>query len=148
VILTRAHHRSAHWLDDVDRSLWTGFRITLPGGDLYYAGDTGPGDMRWAPEAKAASPGPIRLALLPIAPYHIEGKQTGNHIDPEQAVTAFGQLDAGYAVAVHWGTFELGTEPIGDPPIRLRAALQAQHIDPARFRALDVGEEWDIPALR
>jgi L-ascorbate metabolism protein UlaG (beta-lactamase superfamily) len=147
VILTRAHHWSARWINDRDRSLWTGFRITLPGGDLYFAGDTGAGDMHWATEAKLADPAPIRLALLPIAPYKKGTRQTGNHIDPEQAVEAFGQLSAGYALGVHWGTFELGPEPIGDAPIRLRSALEAQHVDAGRFRTLDVGQSWDIPAV-
>ncbi len=145
VILTRAHHWSAHWIDDIDRSLWTGFRITLPGGDLYYAGDTGPGDMSWAAEAKGSAP--IRFAILPIGPYKAEGPQTGNHIDPEQAVTAFGTLGATYALGVHWGTFELGTEPIDGPPARLATALAAGRIDPTRFRTIDVGASWDIPPL-
>ncbi|MCI4588923.1 MBL fold metallo-hydrolase [Sphingobium sp. BYY-5] len=145
IILTRAHHWSAHWIDDRDRSLWVGFRITLPGGDIYYAGDTGPGDMQWAPEAKGASP--VRLALLPIGPYKMTGPQTGNHILPEEAVAAFGQLNAAYALGVHWGTFELGGEPIDDPPLRLRAAMEARHLDPFRFRTLDAGESWMVPAL-
>jgi L-ascorbate metabolism protein UlaG (beta-lactamase superfamily) len=147
VTLTRAHHWSARWIDDIDRSLWTGFRIALPGGDVYYAGDTGPGDMRWAGEARALSAAPIRLALLPIAPYHVSGRQTGNHIDPAQAVTAFGQLGAGYALGVHWGTFELGSEPIDDAPKRLAIALAAGHIDADRFRTLDAGESWMVPEL-
>ncbi len=147
VTLTRAHHWSARWIDDIDRALWVGFRITMPGGDIYYAGDTGPGDMRWATEAKAAGTAPIRFALLPIAPYHITGRQTGNHIMPEQAVTAFQQLGAAYALGVHWGTFELGTEPIDDPPQRLQSTLVAQNIDPARFRTLDTGQGWMIPEL-
>jgi L-ascorbate metabolism protein UlaG (beta-lactamase superfamily) len=146
VVLVRAHHWSARWINDIDRSLWVGFRVELPGGDIYYAGDTGAGDMRWAVEAKGV--GPIRLALLPIAPYHVVGPPTGNHIDPAQAVTAFGQLGAAYAVGVHWGTFELGTEAIDDPPKRLNAALLAQNFDPARFKTLDVGASWMVPELQ
>lgn len=145
VTLTRAHHWSARWIDDMDRALWVGFRIGLPGGDVYYAGDTGPGDMRWATEAKGAAP--IRFALLPIAPYHMTGRQTGNHIMPEQAVTAFRQIGAAYALGVHWGTFELGTEPINDPPRRLDETLAANGIAPGRFRTLDAGQGWAIPEL-
>lgn len=145
IILTRAHHWSARWVDDHDRSLWTGFRMTLPGGDIYYAGDTGPGDMKWAQEAKG--PAPIRFALLPIAPYKNKGEQTGNHIRPEEAVTAFQQLDAAYALGVHWGTFELGAEPIGDAPKKLVAALKVRNLDPDRFRTLEVGQSWSVPKL-
>jgi L-ascorbate metabolism protein UlaG (beta-lactamase superfamily) len=145
VVLTRAHHWSAHWIDDIDRSLWTGFRITLPGGDLYYAGDTGPGDMRWAAEAKGAAP--VRFAILPIAPYKLQEPPSGNHIDPHQAVAAFQTIGAGFALGVHWGTFELGPEPIDGAPAKLQGELAAGHVDPARFRTLAAGEGWDIPAL-
>jgi L-ascorbate metabolism protein UlaG (beta-lactamase superfamily) len=145
ITLTRAHHWSARWIDDLDRALWVGFRINIPSGDIYYAGDTGPGDMHWAVEAKGSDP--VRLALLPISPYKLDTPATGNHIDPEQAVTAFRQLNAGYALAVHWGTFELGPEPIDGPRDRLQAALVAQAIDPQRFRTVAAGESWDIPAL-
>jgi L-ascorbate metabolism protein UlaG (beta-lactamase superfamily) len=145
IVLTRAHHWSARWIDDRDRSLWVGFRVTLPGGDLYYSGDTGPGDMRWAAEAKGAAP--IRLAILPIAPYKIDAPQTGNHIDPAMAVSVFRKIGAAYALGVHWGTFELGSEGPDDPPKRLHSALLAAKIASERFRALSVGGSWAIPTL-
>ncbi|UIJ44186.1 MBL fold metallo-hydrolase [Sphingomonas cannabina] len=145
VVLNRAHHWSAHWTDDHDRALWAGFTVTLPGGNLYYAGDTGAGDMRWAAEARRY--GPVRLAILPIGPYHVTSPPTGNHIDPEHAVTAFRQTGAPYALGVHWGTFELGEEPIDGPPARLRETLMKQRLDPGRFRTLEAGQSWDVPRL-
>jgi L-ascorbate metabolism protein UlaG (beta-lactamase superfamily) len=143
VIIDRAHHWSAHGIGDHNRSLWVGFTVTLPGGNLYYAGDTGPGDMRWAIEAKAA--GPVRLALLPIGAYHFTGPPTGNHIGPDQAVTAFRQLDAHYALGVHWGTFEMTSEGINEPRDRLGPAMAHAHIDPTRFRTLETGAPWVVP---
>lgn len=145
VILDRAHHWSARSERDKDETLWTGFTVTLPGGDIYYAGDTGPGDMRWAIEA--AAHGPVRFAILPIGAIHKNGKVTGNHIDPAQAVTAFGQLHAGAALGVHWGTFELTDEPIDLPPTWLRRATAAVGLAPDRFRTTEAGEEWAIPSL-
>jgi L-ascorbate metabolism protein UlaG (beta-lactamase superfamily) len=126
VIGTRAHHWSARGRHDTDCTLWLGFRITLPGGDLYYAGDSGPGDMRWPDEARG--PAPVRLAILPIGPYRVNGPPTGNHIDPVQAVAAFQKVGAAYALGVHWGTFELSDEPIDGPPVRLRQELQRAKI--------------------
>jgi L-ascorbate metabolism protein UlaG (beta-lactamase superfamily) len=145
VVITRAHHWSARWLNDKDSTLWCGFRVTLPGGDLYYSGDTGKGDMHWLDHVRGADP--IRLALLPIAPYKPVGPQSGNHIDPATAVSVFRRLDAGYGLGVHWGTFQLGGEAFDDPPRRLRAAMLGAHIDPARFRTLDVGGSWMVPTL-
>jgi L-ascorbate metabolism protein UlaG (beta-lactamase superfamily) len=143
VVLTRAHHWSRRWLGPTDQALWTGFRVTLPGGDLYYSGDTGPGDMKWATEARGSAP--IRLALLPIAPYKVNTLPSGNHIDPDEAVTAFRQLDAAYALGVHWGTFEIGPEPIDGAPKRLADALVAKGIDASRFRTMEPGRSWVVP---
>lgn len=143
VVVTRAYHWSGHGLGDHDRALWSGFVVTLPGGNLYFAGDTGPGDMRWAVEARRY--GPVRLALLPIGAYHFTGPVTGNHIGPDQAVTAFEQLGAAYALAVHWGTFELTAEGIDQPRIELHRALARAQIAQRRFRATEVGQTWMIP---
>jgi L-ascorbate metabolism protein UlaG (beta-lactamase superfamily) len=146
VTLRRAHHWSAHSLEDKDMALWTGFSISLPGGDIYYAGDTGPGDMRWAIEARDARP--IRFAILPIGAIKLDGPPSGNHIAPADAVQAFGQLGAAYALGVHWGTFELTSEPINAPPELLAKSLQAKGVPSDRFRVLEAGGVWDIPTLR
>jgi L-ascorbate metabolism protein UlaG (beta-lactamase superfamily) len=145
VTIMRAHHWSARWIDDIDRSLWVGFKIGLSGGDIYYSGDTGPGKMQWLSQARGTVP--IRLAILPIAPYRDAGPQTGNHIDPYQAVTAFTFLHAAYGLGVHWGTFNLGSEPIDEPVQRLGEALKAQKIDTRRFRTTTVGVGWNIPEI-
>ncbi len=142
VIVERAHHWSQYDPGDRDTTLWAGFTVTLPGGNLYFAGDTGPGDMRWANEARRA--GPVRLAILPIGAYHFAGHETDNHIGPDQAVTAFEQLGAAYAIGVHWGTFELTSEGINEPPEHLRAALVRKHIAADRFRTPEAGEAWVI----
>lgn len=145
VEITRAHHWSEHWYDDRDRALWCGFRITLPsGGDLYYSGDTGDGKMIWAHQA-VQDARPIRLAILPIAPYKLTQAQTGNHIDPEGAVTAFGILHPAWALGVHWGTFELGEEAVNDAPKRLVTSLASHAIAADRFRTLEAGQAWDVP---
>lgn len=143
VIVTRAHHWSGHGLGDHNRALWSGFVVTLPGGNLFFAGDTGPGDMRWTIEAQRY--GPVRLALLPIGAYHFTGPVTGNHIGPDQSVEAFHQLNAAYALGVHWGTFELTSEGIDEPAERLVKALSRRHVALHRFRTTEPGERWIIP---
>ena len=145
VVLTRAHHWSAHWTDDQDRALWCGFIVRLPGGGLYYAGDTGAGEMRWVEAARRH--GPIRLAILPIGPYHVASPPSGNHIDPDEALAAFERIGPAYGLGVHWGTFELTDEPIDGPPTRLRKSIEARGLAEERFRTLEAGEAWDIPTL-
>ena len=144
VTLRRAHHWSARGLHDRDMILWTAFQIALPEGDIYYAGDTGPGDMKWA---KLPTSRPIRFAVLPIGAIKVGAPASGNHIAPREAVEAFGQLKAAYAVGVHWGTFELTNEPIDAPPRLLAQALAAKRISADRFRVLEAGGAWDVPSL-
>ena len=121
---------------------WLGTALLDEALVLRAAGDTGPVDMRWAADARAA--GPVRLAILPIGAYHFAGNVTDNHIGPDQAVTAFQQLGAGYALGVHWGTFELTSEGINEPPEHLRTALIREHIPINRFRTPEASEPWVI----
>lgn len=146
VIVERVHHWGSRWMVDRDRALWSGFTVTLPGGNLFFAGDTGWGDGSWPVEA--ARHGPYRLALLPIGAYQPREMMSGNHIGPVEAVAAFRKLNAANALAIHWGTFRLAGEAIGEPPALLAKTLHEQGIAPDRFRALEVGQNWDVPPLR
>ncbi|RYY34857.1 MAG: hypothetical protein EOP59_16015, partial [Sphingomonadales bacterium] len=66
VIVERVHHWGTRWNTDRNRALWSGFTVSLPGGNLFYAGDTGWGDGSWT---TAARRGPVRLAILPIGAF-------------------------------------------------------------------------------
>ncbi len=146
VIVERVHHWGSRWGSDRNRALWSGFAVTLPGGNLFFAGDTGFGDGRWPIEA--AKDGPFRLAIIPIGAFEPRAMMAPSHIDPTQAVEVFGRRGAAHALAVHWGTFRLSNEAIDAPPALLAKALARRHIAPDRFRALEVGRPWEIPAVR
>ncbi|MDB5687124.1 MAG: hypothetical protein JWR77_1713 [Rhizorhabdus sp.] len=146
VVIERVHHWGSRWMKDRDRALWSGFAVTLPGGNLFFAGDTGPGDGSW--QAEAAKDGPYRLALIPIGAFQPREIMSGNHIGPVEAVDAFQKLGAANALAVHWGTFKLSSEGIYDPPRLLHSSLAARGIAPGRFRAIEVGVNWEVPQLR
>ena len=123
VIVTRAHHWGTRWGTDRNRALWSGFVVTLPtGGNLFFAGDTGFGDGRWADEA--AAHGPIRLALLPIGAFRFVPGQMAiaSHMGPVDAVEIYRRLGAARAIPVHWGTYRLSYEMYDTPPRLLAAA--------------------------
>jgi L-ascorbate metabolism protein UlaG (beta-lactamase superfamily) len=143
VTVERVHHWGSRWGTDRNRALWSGFTIRLPGGNIFFAGDTGFGGGVWADEA--AKHGPYRLAILPIGAYLPRDVMRSNHMDPDEAVEAFRRLGAKTALGVHWGTFQLTFEPIGEPPKRLAAALRKAGIAPARFRATEVGQTFEVP---
>ncbi|KQR84218.1 MBL fold metallo-hydrolase [Sphingomonas sp. Leaf343] len=121
VAVTRNHHWGSRWFTDRNRALWSSFVVHLPGGNVFFAGDTGFGDGRWPGEAAAF--GPIRLALIPIGAFRFVPGQmsSGSHIGPIQAAEVRARLGATTAIPIHWGTFRLSYEQFRTPPALLKA---------------------------
>lgn len=144
VVVNRGHHWDSRWFADRNRALWSGFVVRLPGGNLFFAGDTGAGDLKWADQA--ASYGPIRLALIPIGAFRFTAGQmaAGSHIGPIDALEVYRRLGASRAIAVHWGTFRLSYEARDTPP-RLLAAGEAC-TGQSGFDAVPIGTSLEIPA--
>ena len=149
VIVTRNHHWGSRWGTDRNRALWSSFVVTFPsGGNLFFAGDTGWGDGKWA--AEAAALGPIRLALIPIGAFRFTPGQmsSGSHIGPGEAALIYHDLDAGRAIPIHWGTFRLSYEAYDTPPKMLAAAMACGRVSqwraPDTFAAVPIGVPQDI----
>ncbi len=117
--------------------LWSGFVFRAADGVAYHAGDTalfdGFGEI-------GARLGPIDWAMLPIGAYEPRWFMESQHMNPEDAGEAFVALGARTLVAMHWGTFKLTDEPLGEPPERMRAVFKERGLDASRLWVLDVGE--------
>ena len=146
VVVARNHHWGSRWFTDRNRALWSAFTVKLPGGNLFFAGDTGLGDGVWPREA--AGEGPIRLALIPIGAFRFVPGQmgAGSHIGPADAVRVFDRLGASIAVPIHWGTFRLSFEARDTPPRMLEAILRATGGDSSRFAPVEIGVSVEVPA--
>ena len=145
VIVERNHHWGSRWGTDRNRALWSGFTIVLPGGNIFFAGDTGWSDGSWV--RQAAKHGPFRLAILPIGAYEPRDFMKTNHVDPDEAVRIFEALNPQRALGIHWGTFQLTFEPINDPPQRLERAKAARGVAADRFIVTEAGRSFDVPRL-
>jgi len=117
--------------------LWGGFVYRGPEGVAYHSGDTALFDG-FAEIGRRV--GPIDWAMLPIGAYEPRWFMEPQHMNPEDAGQAFEALGARHLVAMHWGTFKLTDEPLGEPPARLRALFDARGRAPDRLWILDVGE--------
>jgi L-ascorbate metabolism protein UlaG (beta-lactamase superfamily) len=117
-------------------ALWGGFVLAAPEGTVYHSGDTAWFDGF----AEIGARHRIDWALLPIGAYHPRWFFEPQHMDPDDALRAFEALGAKNFVAMHWGTFRLTDEPLGEPPERLRAGWNERGLDPSRLWILDVGE--------
>jgi L-ascorbate metabolism protein UlaG (beta-lactamase superfamily) len=144
VIVERNHHWGSRWGSDRNRALWSAFTVRLPGGNVFFAGDTGWAGGAWAREA--ARHGPFRLAIIPIGAYLPREVMRDSHVDPAEAVRIFEALDPGRALGVHWGTFQLSFEGMDDPPRALAEQLRGRGIAPDRFIATEVGQSFRVPA--
>jgi L-ascorbate metabolism protein UlaG (beta-lactamase superfamily) len=139
-----ARHFCARGFSDHDRNLWCGFVVEAPGGNVYFAGDTGWG-AHFAEIGRRFAP--VRLAFLPIGAYLPRWFMHPVHTDPDQAVRAHAALGASTSVAMHFGTFALGDDGYAEPLRDLRAALEraSERGEEPRFWALDEGVGKEIP---
>ncbi|HEX3659929.1 MAG TPA: MBL fold metallo-hydrolase [Acidobacteriaceae bacterium] len=138
-----AQHFAARTPFDRNRTLWCGWVLESPSGNIYFAGDTGFGPFFEQVRKRFA---PLRLALLPIGAFAPEWFMGPVHMTPEQAVEACRILDAATAVGIHYGTFALADDGYADPPARLRQALHAAR-DASPFWLLPEGEGRLVPEL-
>ena len=139
---TPVKHWSSRSLFDRNKSLWAGWMMKWDDFSFYVAGDSGYSSDFKETAKRLGSP---TLAAIPIGAYEPRDFMKAAHMNPEEAVKAFEDLEAKYGVAIHWGTFKLTTERLDEPPERLRQSLKGQQIPCDRFRALNHGEKWDAP---
>jgi L-ascorbate metabolism protein UlaG (beta-lactamase superfamily) len=142
-----AQHWSARTLADKWRTLWLGFVIEGPSGPVYFAGDTGFGAFFSMIRDRF---GPLRLAVLPIAPARPRRAMAARHLSAGDAVRADSVLGAATALAMHFGTFRQGDDAQEEPVDSLRAALRtlsARSTCAPRFWMLGNGEARTVPPV-
>ena len=140
VTFVPAQHWSRRTLSDTNRTLWGGFVVKGSSATVYHAGDTG-----WFEGfAEIGRRFRIDAALLPIGAYDPPWFMSPQHMNPEEALRAFGELRANTFVAMHWGTFKLADEPLDEPPKRLEAERARLGLPPERVRVPAVGETIEV----
>lgn len=132
-----AQHWSKRSLTDDRESLWSSWMVEGPERRFFFAGDTGHFDGF---ERIGAAHGPFDLVAVPIGAYEPVRMMRASHMDPEEAVDAAIDLRARRAVAMHFGTFDLSDEPLGEPPRRFRAAAAASPLGAGAAWILRIGE--------
>ena len=132
-----AQHWSKRGLSDDLKALWASWAVIGPEHRFYFGGDTGYFDGFARIGARL---GPFDLAAVPIGAYLPPKMMRFMHLNPEEALRAGRDLRARRVVAIHFGTFNLGGEPIGEPPVRFRAGAAEAGYEPEDAWVLDVGE--------
>ena len=139
-----AQHWSRGGLVDQGATRWGGVVRTGPGGPrVYHAGDSAYGPF--FAEIGSRYPG-IDVGMLPIGAYDPPWFMSRQHMGPEEAGRAWQILGAKNLGAMHWGTVQLTDEPLGEPPLRLRAGFDERGIAPYRRWIQDFG--WTVSPTR
>lgn len=120
---------SRHWsrrgLNDTNERLWGGFIIRSSTKTVYFMGDSGY-DTHFQ-EIGTLFPD-IDVAIMGIGAYSPEWFMHSSHMNPEDSWKAFTDLGAKRFFPMHFGTFDLADEPMGEPLRRLKKVGVAEQL--------------------
>ena len=137
IICLPAQHWSRRVGQDFNVTLWASYLLIAPGVSIYYGGDSG--YFVGYREIGRRYPG-IDYALVPLTAYHPRWFMHYAHMDAAESIRAFQDLNARYYIPTQWGTFRLGDNPAGFPALDLKRTIERQHLDPAPYLIMDIGE--------
>jgi N-acyl-phosphatidylethanolamine-hydrolysing phospholipase D len=138
-----ARHFSGRTLADNNRTLWSGWvmELTASGHQFFFAGDTAYG--RHFQEIGEVFPN-MHMTFMPIGAYRPRRMMQAIHVNPEEALRAFLDCHAELMLGIHWGTYDLATEPILEPMERT-LQLAAEYNLTERIHVLPIGGRLDPP---
>lgn len=143
-----ARHFAGRTINGRNRTLWCGWVLIAGRHRVYFVGDTGTHED-FAEIAQRC--GPFDAVLMPIGAYDPRWFMAPVHMNPEEAVAAYGEIRTAapsrrpVMVAMHWGTFVLTDEPVDEPPVRARAAWSAAGYADDELWIMRPGETRQLP---
>jgi L-ascorbate metabolism protein UlaG (beta-lactamase superfamily) len=137
VTMTPCQHWGARMFRDTHRG-YGGYVIESGDHSVYHSGDTAYFDGFREIGARLNP----QIALLPIGAYFPDSYRTV-HTSPEEAVQGFVELGAEQMVPMHYGTFQLGREPMDEPLQRLKTEAARLGIN-GKLKILEEGETMHL----
>ncbi|KAI0304495.1 N-acyl-phosphatidylethanolamine-hydrolyzing phospholipase D [Multifurca ochricompacta] len=150
---TPSQHVSGRTVTDRWHALWAAWVVDdlQSQKKVYFAGDTGyrtvsdGEDEEKVPVCPAFAEvgerfGGVDVALLPIGAYSPRAIMSNMHASPSDAVRIFKDVRAKKALAMHWGTWVLTSEPVLEPPALLKTECEKAGFGPDDFLVPALGE--------
>jgi len=132
ITLMPAVHWSKRTLSDTNRTLWGSFLIEYKNKKIFFACDTGYGNIY---KDLGNKYGPIDLTFVNIGAYDFRPmfEKSIYHANPEEALNIGQDLKSKKVLGMHWGTVILSLEDPFEPPVRFKNATNkyGYHIDDA-----------------
>ncbi len=141
IIFLPARHWGRRGLFDTNKTLWGSFLIISGNTKIFFAGDSAYDEEIYREIHDLF--GDIDICLLPIGAYSPEWFMSQSHMNPEEAVQAFHDLGGKHFIPMHYGTFDLSDEPMGEPIKRLRECF-SNSSSPGQLHELTIGEKWPL----
>lgn len=133
-------HWSNRYMTDINRTLYGSFMIEADGLNIFFNGDSGYCSY---PKQIAELFLHIDIAMVGIGAYHPPLMMKDVHTNPEEAVQIFNDLRAKTLIPMHYGTFDLADEPLGEP-LRWIKQLEKDRKINGTLLALQPGEVLTI----
>ena len=123
ITMLPAVHWSKRSLTDANKTLWGNFLIEYDGKKIFFACDTGYGNIY---KELGEKYGPIDLTMINIGAYDFRPMfdRSIYHTTPEEALNVARDLKSKKVLGTHWGTFVLSLEPIMEPPKRFKESAK------------------------
>jgi L-ascorbate metabolism protein UlaG (beta-lactamase superfamily) len=81
------------------------------------------------------------VAIIGVGAYKPEWFMHPNHVSPSNAVKGFNEMQARIFIPMHYGTFDISDEPVGEP-LRLLDILQKENKINGELKPLQPGENF------
>ena len=129
-----------HWSNrsfNTNKTLWCGWVIENSNYKAFFCGDTGYSKDFINIQKKF---GYMDLSLIPIGAYAPRWFMKDHHCNVEEAIQIHQDLQSKHSVAMHWGTFQLTDEPMGEPTELLQSLSIKKNLSKKEFIAMQHGE--------
>ena len=137
IVCLPAQHWSRRLTQGTNRTLWASYMILTPEVTIYFAGDSG----YFAGYKEYGKVFPrITYAIIPTTALNPRTFMYYAHMNVDEALDAFRELNAKYFIPTHWGTFQISAEPPGYPVLELRRKIEKLNLDPSRYLIMDLGQ--------
>ena len=137
-----ARHWSRRGMFDRNKSLWGSWMISYKDQNMYFAGDSAYADH--FSEIRQHFPS-VDTALMPIAPCEPDHVMREMHMNAEEAVQAYLDLNAQSFIPMHWHTFNFGHDTIMDPLHRLQKKWSQLQLLNEQLIVPNIGSGVELP---